>query len=145
MSEHSARSVTARDRLKVAVLVLLIFGLWAALSQVYVEDGPYQVGDEFTYERSVPVRWRCEQAVRLHLAEEPPPEGLAWRGHHVTCPAHDWTSARDRSPSTYEIQLDPSLDERELVDPGVIRTQRELPRWRAWIEQVVGQLREWRP
>lgn len=142
MSEHSKLSVRARDRLKVAVWVLLIFGLGVALSPVYVDDGPYQVGDEFTYESSVPVRWRCDQAVKLHLAEDPPPEGLAWRGHRVSCPARDWTSARDRAPVTYEIQLDPSLDEDELVDPGVIRTQRELARWRAWLEQVVGQLRE---
>jgi hypothetical protein len=145
VSERSRLSVKARDRLKVGVWVLFICGLWTASThpKVYVDDGAYQVGDEFTYPSVGPVHWRCDQDTVLHLGKEPPKDaelpligsvgGVEVRGYNVWCPAGEWSPTNGTEPATYEIQLPRWLREDESDDPGVIRTRRELVWWRAWL------------
>jgi hypothetical protein len=149
MSEQSGLSAKVRDRLKVALWVLLIFGLWVAVNhpKVYVSDGAYQVGDEFTYQSGGPVHWRCERDTVLHLGREPPEDadlpqigvvgGDEVRGYSVWCSGGEWSPTNGAAdPGTYEIQLPPLLSEDESDNPGVIRTRRELVWWRAWIDQL---------
>jgi hypothetical protein len=153
MREHTKSPGTARDMLKVAIGVLLIFGLWVTSNypKMYVDDGVHQVGDEFTYQSGGPVQWRCERDTSLHLGKEPPEDaelptigvvgGVEVRGYSVWCPAGEWNPTNGADPDTYEIQLPQLLGEGESDDPGVIRTRRELVWWRAWLEQLLDQFR----